>query len=54
MDLTKASRAEKNPEGVMFYKVSNGRKKPKMTAFKDQLTEDEIWAVVAYARTLRK
>jgi mono/diheme cytochrome c family protein len=54
MDLTKASRAAKNAEGVMFYKVSNGRKKPKMTAFKDQLSDDEIWAVVAYARTLRK
>ncbi len=39
MDLTKASRAAKNPEGVMFYKVSNGRKKPKMPAFKEQLNE---------------
>jgi mono/diheme cytochrome c family protein len=54
MDLTKASRAAKNPEGVMFYKVSNGRKKPKMPAFKEQLSENEIWAVVAYAQTLRK
>jgi mono/diheme cytochrome c family protein len=54
MDLTKASRAEKNPEGVMFYKVSNGRKKPKMPAFKQQLSENEIWSVVAYAQTLRK
>jgi mono/diheme cytochrome c family protein len=54
MDLTKASRASKNPEGVMFYKVSNGRKKPKMPAFKEQLSENEIWAVVAYAQSLRK
>ena len=54
MDLTRASRAEKNPEGVMFYKVSNGRKKPKMQAFKDELTPDQIWAVVAYAQSLRK
>jgi mono/diheme cytochrome c family protein len=54
MDLTKASRASKNPEGVMFYKVSNGRKKPKMPAFKEQLSENEIWSVVAYAQTLRK
>jgi mono/diheme cytochrome c family protein len=54
MDLTKASRAAKNPEGVMFFKVSNGRKKPKMPAFKDQLSDDEIWSVVAYARSLRK
>ena len=54
MDLTRASRASKNPDGVMFYKVSNGRKKPKMQAFKDQLTEEQIWAVVAYAQSLRK
>ncbi len=54
MDLTKASRAAKNPEGVMFYKVSNGRKKPKMPAFKEQLNETQIWSVVAYAQTLRK
>ena len=54
MDLTKASRAAKNPEGVMFYKVSNGRKKPKMPAFKEQLNETEIWSVVAYAQSLRK
>ena len=38
----------------MFYKVSNGRKKPKMPAFKEQLDETQIWSVVAYAQTLRK
>ena len=54
MDLTNASRAAKNPEGVMFYKVSNGRKKPKMPAFKDELSEEQIWSVVAYAQSLRK
>ena len=54
MDLTKASRAAKNPDGVMFYKVSNGRKSPKMPAFKDSLNEEQIWSVVAYAKTLRK
>jgi mono/diheme cytochrome c family protein len=54
MDLTNASRASKNPEGVMFYKVSNGRKKPKMPAFKDELTEQQIWSVIAYAQSLRK
>jgi len=54
MDLTRADRAGKNPEGVMFYKVFNGRKKPKMPAQKDELTKEQIWAVVAYAQTLRK
>jgi mono/diheme cytochrome c family protein len=54
MDLTRADRAAKNPEGVMFFKVWNGRKKPKMTAFKDELTKEQVWAAVAYAQTLRK
>jgi mono/diheme cytochrome c family protein len=54
MDLTRANRAAKNPEGVMFFKAWNGRKKPKMPAFKDELTKEQIWAVVAYVQTLRK
>ena len=54
MDLTKSSRAAKNPDGVMFYKVANGRKSPKMPAFKDQLNDEQIWSVVAYAQSLRK
>ena len=48
MDLTSANRAARNPDGVVFYKVWNGRKKPKMPAFKDDLTKDQVWAVVAY------
>jgi mono/diheme cytochrome c family protein len=54
MDLTRADRAAKNPEGVIFYKVFNGRKKPKMPAQKDELSKEQIWAVVAYVQTLRK
>lgn len=54
MDLTRANRAAKNPDGVVFFKAWNGRKKPKMPAFKDELTKDQIWAVVAYVQTLRK
>ena len=54
MDLTRSSRAEKNPDGIIFYKIWNGRKKPKMTAQKDALTKDQVWAVVAYVQTLRK
>ena len=37
----------------MFYKVWNGRKSPKMPAFKDELTKDQVWQIVAYAQTLR-
>ena len=54
MDLTRASRAAKNPDGVIFYKAWNGRKKPKMPAVKDDLTEQQLWAIVAYVQTLRK
>jgi len=53
-DLTDASRASRNPDGVMFYKVWNGRKDPKMPAFKSDLSRDDVWAVVEYAKSLRK
>jgi mono/diheme cytochrome c family protein len=54
MDLTRADRAAKNPDGVVFFKAWNGRRKPKMPAFKDELTKEQIWSVVAYVQTLRK
>jgi mono/diheme cytochrome c family protein len=53
-DLTDASRASRNPDGVMFYKVWNGRKSPKMPAFKTELSKDEVWTVIHYAKSLRK
>jgi mono/diheme cytochrome c family protein len=54
MDLTVARRATRNPDGVVFYKVWNGRKKPKMPAFKDEgLSKDQVWQIVSYAQTLR-
>jgi len=43
----------KNPEGIVFYKIWNGRQDPKMTAFKSQMTKEEVWAVVAYVISLR-
>lgn len=54
MDLTNPRRAERNSDGVVFYKVMNGRKVPKMPAFKDEISKDQVWAVVAYVQTLRK
>ena len=54
-DLTDASRANRNPDGVMFYKVWNGRKSPKMPSFKSEgLSKDEVWTVVTYAKSLRQ
>jgi len=55
-DLT-ASKADQNPDGVLFYKVWNGRSgnnKGDMPNFKVQLTKDEVWRVVEYVKTLRK
>jgi mono/diheme cytochrome c family protein len=54
MDLTVAKRAARNPDGVVFHKVMNGRRKPKMPAFKEELTQEQVWAVVAYAQSLRR
>jgi mono/diheme cytochrome c family protein len=55
MDLTVAKRASRNPDGVVFYKVWNGRKKPKMPAFKNEgLTKDQAWQIVSFVQTLRR
>ena len=54
MDLTVARRANRNSDGTVFYKVWNGRKKPKMPAFKDELSKDQVWQIVSYTQTLRK
>jgi mono/diheme cytochrome c family protein len=53
-DLTDSSRAAANPDGVLFYKVWNGRKSPKMPAFKSEMSKDDVWSVVAYVKTLRQ
>jgi mono/diheme cytochrome c family protein len=38
----------RNPDGVMFYKIWNGRHDPRMPAFKSEMTRDEVWETVAY------
>ena len=53
MNLTVASRAARNPDGVVFYKIWNGRGSPKMPAFSEELTKEQVWAIVAYVQTLR-
>jgi mono/diheme cytochrome c family protein len=53
-DLTDGSRASRNPDGVMFYKIWNGRSKPKMPAFKTDISRDDVWTVVHFVKTLRK
>jgi len=53
-NLTDARLAARNPDGVMFYKIWNGRAKPKMPPMKVDLTREEVWMVVQYVKTLRK
>ena len=52
-DLTDEFRIDLNPDGVMYHRVFSG-KPPIMPAFKSQLSPNEIWAVVEYAKSLRK
>ncbi|HEX5474508.1 MAG TPA: c-type cytochrome [Vicinamibacterales bacterium] len=54
MDLTNPAGAAANPDGVVFYKAWNGRQKPKMPAFRDKLTKDQLWQIVTYVETLRQ
>jgi mono/diheme cytochrome c family protein len=53
-DLTDDARASVNPDGVLFYKIWNGRSNPKMPAFKSEMAKDDVWSVVEYVKSLRK
>jgi mono/diheme cytochrome c family protein len=53
MDLTNPKRAARNPDGVVFYKVWNGRKKPKMPTFSEKLSKEQVWTIVRYVQTCR-
>jgi mono/diheme cytochrome c family protein len=53
-NLTDGSRASRNPDGVMFYKIWNGRAKPKMPAMSMEMTRADVWVVIQYVKTLRK
>ena len=53
-DLTDARRASRNPDGVLFYKIWNGRAKPRMPAMKSEISEADVWMIVNYIKTLRK
>lgn len=52
-DLTDQRRAPRNPDGVLFYKIWNGRPRPKMPAFKTDIGRDDAWAIVHHIKTLR-
>ena len=52
-DLTDGFRAELNPDGVLYYRIWNG-KEPVMPAFKSTLKNDQVWQVVEYIKSIRK
>jgi mono/diheme cytochrome c family protein len=53
-DLTDGRRAARNPDGVMFYKIWNGRAKPKMPAMKTDIDRADVWTIVAFVKSLRR
>jgi mono/diheme cytochrome c family protein len=53
MNLTNKANAADNPDGVVFYKIWNGRSSPRMPVFSEELTKEQAWAVVAYVQSLR-
>lgn len=58
-DLTDDLRIELNTEGVLFYKVWNGRIKygkgssEDMPAFAGRLDKEQVWTIVEYLKALR-
>jgi mono/diheme cytochrome c family protein len=52
-DLTDPRRASRNPDGVLYYKIWNGRTRPKMPAFKADISRDDVWSVIHHIKTLR-
>lgn len=53
-DLSDPRRAARNPDGIVFYKVWNGRRNPDMPAFKTEMEREDVWAVVHYVKQLRE
>jgi len=53
-DLTDSRRAARNPDGVLYYKIWNGRAKPKMPAMKTDLTQTDVWLLVHFVKSLRR
>jgi mono/diheme cytochrome c family protein len=53
-DLTDPRAAARNPDGVLFYKIWNGRAKPKMPAMKMDMARNDVWTLIHYVKALRK
>jgi hypothetical protein len=51
--LTNPARAQANPDGIVFYKIWNGRSSPKMPTFSEEISKEQAWTIVACVQTLR-
>ena len=47
-----SDRVQKEPDGELFWKISNGR--GAMPPWKDAIPEKERWEIINYLRTLKK
>ena len=53
-DFTDPARVARNPDGVMFHKIWNGRKSPKMPGVKTEgFSKDDVWTVIHFVKTFR-
>lgn len=53
-DFTDPARIARNPDGVMFHKIWNGRKSPKMPGVKTEgFSKDDVWTVIHFVKTFR-
>jgi mono/diheme cytochrome c family protein len=53
-DFTDPARAARNPDGVMYYKIWNGRQSPKMPGVKGEGWQpNDVWTVIHYVKTFR-
>lgn len=59
-DLTDPDRVVINPDGVVFYRIWNGKggmipsERMPGFGFNQKLQREDIWALVAYVQTLRR
>jgi mono/diheme cytochrome c family protein len=53
-NLTDRLRAAFNPDGIVFYRIWNGRRSPRMPAFKSDMSREDVWTVIHFMKTLRK
>lgn len=53
-DFTDPARIPRNPDGVMYHKIWNGRQSPKMPGVKGEGWQpNDVWTVIHFVKTFR-